>query len=662
MRLNHHKNRMGTQRKHERGIALIVSLILLMLLTALAMTMYVAVNSDMLINGYYRNFRGSFYGADSGLAIMRQEIANKLIASIPATFDATTQPIAPGTETTVRTTLNTLYGGSTYTPITTGQAGSWPAKFQVTLTDAPGFAANGLEFKGCQPIGGEQPGSTCAAPINTVKNPIRGYDYTYTYHMIAYGRASGTTQKTTLEESGTLTIKALVAPTADSTVSFAAWGMFIDKSGICDGSTLVPGTISGPVFTNGAWNFGSSGQYIFTDNVGSANGKAGFQFASNNCDQLAAQSDSKKVGNSTVTIAPTFASPLKLGQASIPLPQNDFDQQQAVLDGIGKSDGTAVTNNDRNAVLKNVSHTAYPKSGGTGVYLHYDWDAGTSTGTFKGGGIYVEGDASIVMNPSTVTIAGTPWTQQVYTIVQGTGKSAVTTTITMTFDPAHPSTGTTQIASGGTTTNITGVPVRKDPDNPGLIEGDATMLYVNGNVTSLSGPGQGQAAIQDGAAVTIAASKDITVTGDVLYKTEPVTLTQNQIPGTAADTLIPGNDKGQSLGIYTSGGNINLKNSQANGNLQIDASLASISNGGSGGLVNTGSAITKLTIVGGRIQNTIQNINATTRNVFFDRRYSANNFAPPWFPSTSVQHNGMDSPTSVKPTFSRQQWLSQTSY
>ena len=87
------------------------------------------------------------------------------------------------------------------------------------------------------------------------------------------------------------------------------------------------------------------------------------------------------------------------------------------------------------------------------------------------------------------------------------------------------------------------------------------------------------------------------------------------------DQLIPANDTGQVLGIYTSSGNIQLANRQSNGNLEIDASIATISATGSGGIVNTGNSINTLTIVGGRIQNTIQNIGATTRNVLFDRRF-----------------------------------------
>ena len=79
--------------------------------------------------------------------------------------------------------------------------------------------------------------------------------------------------------------------------------------------------------------------------------------------------------------------------------------------------------------------------------------------------------------------------------------------------------------------------------------------------------------------------------------------------------------------------------------------------GGSGGIVNTGSAINTLTIVGGRIQNTIQNINATTRNVWFDRRFLQGGFAPPWFPATTVTASATDAITSIVTSIQRTQWL-----
>ncbi|HEU0369461.1 MAG TPA: hypothetical protein VFR42_09640 [Candidatus Acidoferrum sp.] len=113
---------------------------------------------------------------------------------------------------------------------------------------------------------------------------------------------------------------------------------------------------------------------------------------------------------------------------------------------------------------------------------------------------------------------------------------------------------------------VAGVPTQNDPAT-GAVTRDATMLYVNGNITALSGPGQGVAAIRDGTALTITAENNVTVTGDILYHKEPVTTTQNQIPGSPADTLIPGNDRGQVVGIFTSTGDIQLKHSQSNGNL-----------------------------------------------------------------------------------------------
>ena len=126
------------------------------------------------------------------------------------------------------------------------------------------------------------------------------------------------------------------------------------------------------------------------------------------------------------------------------------------------------------------------------------------------------------------------------------------------------------------------------------------------------------------------------------------------------DQLIPANDTGQVLGIFTSAGNVNLNNKQSNGNLEIDASIATISQTGSGGIVNTGASINTLTIVGGRIQNTIQNIGATTRNVLFDRRFQ-NGFAPPWFPSTTITPTGSTGAAAIT-TWKGTQWLNQTNY
>ena len=80
------------------------------------------------------------------------------------------------------------------------------------------------------------------------------------------------------------------------------------------------------------------------------------------------------------------------------------------------------------------------------------------------------------------------------------------------------------------------VSLRKFDPATGSNMGYDTMLYVDGNITGLSGPGQGSPAINDGTALTITAAKNATLTGDLLYKSPPVTLTANG--STPADSLI----------------------------------------------------------------------------------------------------------------------------
>src|SRR5882672_1760509 len=121
---------------NERGVALITTLLLLMLLTGLTLAMAWSSRSDMLINGYYRNFRGSFYAADSGLNIVRQAALNQFVGGvgIPATFPATSQPIPTGTEATIAANINTAFSG--YQKINTGTvaANSWPEQFRLPTT------------------------------------------------------------------------------------------------------------------------------------------------------------------------------------------------------------------------------------------------------------------------------------------------------------------------------------------------------------------------------------------------------------------------------------------------------------------------------------------------------------------------------------------------
>ena len=612
------------KRKQARGVALVTTLLLLSLMTVLTLAMVLAVSSDTLINGYYRNFRGAFYASDSGLNIARQDMMSRLAASVPATFPAGTPPMPVGTESSVRSALLSTYGSNS--SITQGNANkSWPGRYRISDVSLTLAAIN------CSPA--PPPPTLCSQP-----NPATSYQYIYNYSMTAVGQAISN-EAATLTDSGSVIISTNNTPAGGVTTSFSGWGMFIDRYTACSGSYLVPGLISGPVFTNGAWTFGNTGAYIFTDQVGEVSLTSGFQFTGR-C--ITSPNNSYTLGGST--ISPTFQAGYLKGQQAVPLPTNDYNQRRAVLDGIGTG-GTVVTNAEMNLALRNVSGTSYPLAGTlSGVWLPYSVDPVTGAKAFTGGGIYVAGDASVVLSTSGAS-------GQVFTITQ----SGVTTTITV-----NPATNTTTVVSGATTQVISGIPNQKDPSTGGIMR-PATMLYVNGSITALRGPSQGVAAINDGAAVTVTATTNITVTGDLIYKTAPVTKTQNQIPGTPPATLIPGNDNGQVLGIFTATGDIRMQNAQSNRNLEIDASLATISQTGTGGLINTGLAINTLTIIGGRIQNQIKNINSTTRNVLFDRRFAGDNFSPPWFPSTTITPAGVASAT-VTSSVQRVRWFNNSAY
>src|SRR5690349_21998906 len=111
------KSKRPKTRQNERGVALITTLLLLMLLTGLTLAMAWSTRSDMLINGYYRNFRGSFYAADSGISIMRQALNDEFLVgggAYPATFAKGTNPLpSPATENKIMSDINTAYGAKT---------------------------------------------------------------------------------------------------------------------------------------------------------------------------------------------------------------------------------------------------------------------------------------------------------------------------------------------------------------------------------------------------------------------------------------------------------------------------------------------------------------------------------------------------------------------
>ena len=222
-------------------------------------------------------------------------------------------------------------------------------------------------------------------------NPTEFY-YTVPYTLTAVGQSLAN-EKTTIVDSGNLQINVPVAP-GSTTCPFPPRELS-DQYAECS-TPFAPGTLTGPFFTNGAWTF-EPGSYTFTGSVGSVSSTFGYYYGNGNC----VQSANPSYKQNGTTIAPSYQDGYKLGQTAVALPQNDFNQKEAVLDGLGNG-SKLPTSSNMSAVLQTMSGAPYPSGGTTnpGVYLPYTTSS-NGTNTMTGGGIYVEGNASSVVLTAT---------------------------------------------------------------------------------------------------------------------------------------------------------------------------------------------------------------------------------------------------------------------
>lgn len=655
------------QTGHSRGVALVTTLLLLSMFMVMTLAMVIAVNSDTLINGYYRNFRGAFYASDSGLNAARQYLLSQVATlTVPTGYSpsSTTAPSSPLSASNYSSIVggltNTSTGFGSYQSVD-GSQSSWPASFKVDSTNTY------ITYSGL----------TTPSPITT--GATTTYTFQYPYKITVIGKSGGSEQNTVSEE-GYFTVPVVVTSTSTSGTksSFAAWGTFLNSYGIC-GSPFVTGTMSGPFFSNDSFNFGDTGlvgngSYIFTGSVSTANPNVGYMYTDGTCHQSSATSDSETVTTTsgfgrhqtttttTTTIAPQFQGGLYTNQSALPVPSDSYSQAQAVLDGIGLeptdcgSSSTCPTASDMAADhLTNAAGTLWPATGSqptSGVYMAY-----TSTGTgcpcMTGGGIYVQGNAdSVVLSAATASNGDS---QQVFTIKQGT------TTTTVTVDLTAQT--TTFSDNKGNSKTLSGVPENRS----GSTASEAAILYVNGAIsgtssgttTGLSGPSSG-AAIPNGSAVNVTATGNIAITGNILYAKEPVTLSQSG--STPADTAIspaPTNV----LGIYTSGGDIQIQPTSNVSTMEIDASLSMVGASSSGGLIAQWNTVGTLNIVGGRIAMQAKSgASLGQRNIYFDKRFGSGGFAPPWYPSTTVGTSTVTTSSAAMGsiTYKRTNWINTT--
>jgi hypothetical protein len=622
---------------HSRGVALITTLILLALLGAASMAVALLVSSDTFINGYYRNYRGSFYAADSGANAVVESMKN----AINAAGDDTTVPPLPanGSVPAAVTAAYTPFEANYYS---VGDPGSWNGQFEAAGTTTLGTAqklAGATNYCVQNPVDAVHPNNNVTC------------DYIYPFTVVVNGRSSGSEQEQVVE-NGSIRYHSFSGQNAGSALpSFAKWGAFITNFGDCQGP-LVPGTMTGPFFTDGQWNFGNytNPGYTFTDPLGQAGSKASW-WKNNNC------TDSTSAPSGFTN--PNFQGGFNLNQAYVQAPSDTYNQAQAVLDGKGIPPCTAApcpadpppSQAQMATELQTVKGVSYPASGSVpnGVYIpEYSVTTGGTTTNMYGsnpasggdgyaGGFYIQGNASISLTASTDS-SGNP--TQKYTITQG----ATTTTITV-----DTTTNQTIVKSGSTTQTLTGVPAQLDPNSGAVMTQQdpsgstvsPTMLYVNGQISGLSGT------VQNNTGVTISASSDISITGNVTYASSPVSI--------PSDTLNSSSNAGV-LGIYTNG-NINLYPGSG-GDLTVNASLAALSGvtGGTSGFNTPGGSIGTWTIVGGRAEDQAHSVNISTGNTYYDRRFASGSFGPPWFPTAVPQPGTTTVPPTESMSISRTSW------
>lgn len=629
----------------QHGVALVTTLILLSLLGAASVAIALLVSSDTMINGYYRNYRGSFYAADSGVNIVVAATKN----AIQAAANDANNPSLP-IDGTIPASVSAAYAPFEANYYSIGDNGSWNGQFEaVSVTLNPP-----------QTLAGQAAFCQVPVPANPTDNVT--CDYVYPYTVVVKGQSSGK-EAEQISESGTIHYHSF-SGTAGSggPPSFAKWGAFIDDFGECQGA-LVPGTMWGPFFTNGEWNFGNDSNpgYTFMNNIGEAGNTVSWWTNSgkNPCDPTAYNQPPNGFKQ------PSFQGGFTPNQGELKAPADSYNQAQAVLDGKGMPPCTATpcpTDNPPSQTtmsgeLKTVGGTTYASSGtpSNGVYIPtYTNTSGQQVygsnplngGDGYAGGFYVQGNASITLSATTDS-ANNP--TQTYTITQGS------TTTTIVVDSA---TNTTKVTAGSSTETLQGIPAQLDPNTGVLMTQDdpsgnavsPTLVYVNGQITGLSGT------VQNNDGITIAAANNISITGDITYAQSPVSI--------PSDALNSSTNAGV-LGIYTTG-NINLY-ADSSGNLTVDASLAALSGAATGsgtsGFETPGSAqrscgesICNWTIVGGRSEDQAHGVSIGQGNTYYDQRFSTGKFGPPWFPTAIPQAAAPTVNPSQQTTVSRTLW------
>jgi hypothetical protein len=556
----------------QRGMALVGVLLILSLLLMLGLAVTFTALSDKSITSNFKNLTSGFYAAEAGINNLHRFLRNDkfVMGSLPDP-----PRIIPGEPTLNAHDFIAVAEQAFNKQEKFPNEAAYRTKIKIkdiqvpySATDFdPAHSGSRVQF---------------INPLYPRLGQVEPYAVTYQLESVGEGIA-GLNGAVTLVEEGVLNFKLLVNADGGGlrVGSFSEFALFLDRfnpynpEGPFIYQGLGPGDrFAGRVHTNERFGFWTpadgSDAPAFRGHVTQAYRTASYYRYGAGFPPPPIDADSDVVDG--VLVAPKFLAGFDRGVNPIPAAGNAFDQARAVLDGGYALSAGPPTDGELHHGLRLVSdlgsELAEPKdptsttpSLAKGVYVPSDGES------FSGSGIYVMGDVDEI-----ALSADPSGNRQIIRIRQGNQ----TTTVVVDVDA-----GTTTIDAGNGTKTLRGVPRDRSIVDKG--NRSAASLYIRGDVASLHGPGRDKdaqpiPAIDSNFAMTVTAGGyatgnssvpvaggSVTLTGDLTYET-PVT-------DSAGNPINP--DANNVLGIYASGGNINIpSDGRAPDNLTVHASMA----------------------------------------------------------------------------------------
>ncbi len=426
--------------------------------------------------------------------------------------------------------------------------------------------------------------------------------YTYVYTITCLGRKINFNPPISLEVTVTGKIEGVLRKE-----NFARFALFTDRHVMGDGTTRVWFTdrtrFYGPVHTNGEFAFAYTPQFF--DEVSSYSRTALFYNGGN---QRRLDADSNPPRD-----IPYFAKGFVRGAPAINLPTVAYTQLYAALSYF-PNDNFPTYSPTYSIIRQYLGLPVSNQAPDNGIY--------TIT-IANGGGIYVQGDASIELGKDSLGRA-------VYTITQGSN------TYVFTIDTQN---NKTYVKIGSKTIEINKIP--------------NGVIYVNGSVTSIKG------IVQKDQRITVVAKSGITITHHITYEEDP----RNN-----PDAI-------NVLGLLAETGNIILDPKNSNGTPLQDPNIHAVLMAPNGVVqvanYNTRSPAGDVHLLGGIISKnygafgtftTDRNGNPVPqsgygRDFWYDYRMRSG-YAPPYFPTTgrTIQEGNPQTQRWVSIDSWREQW------